>query len=903
MTQPITPSETLQSALNLPYGARFYRCALQINPYAYLQEFRGNEGSIFTDEDDYNRAMITAFKEKEITVISVTDHYRVDNSQKLVQAAQQAGILVFPGFEAVTKEGIHILCLFPLDKSRDEMIGILGECGVSVGISGSPPGNKDAIELLECIRKHGGICIAAHILSSGGLFKVLNGQPRANVWKSPDLLACSIAGSVEDTPQGEREILKNKNPVYKREKNREVAVLNAQDVTKPDDLDKQGGSCWIKMSDVSIEGLRQAFLDPKSRIRLQSDPSPGDHAQFVSLSWQGGDFHFHDKTAIHFNPDLNVLVGGRGTGKSTIVESLRYVLNLEPLGDEARKAHEGVIKHVLKSGTKISLLVRAHRPLLGAPHHYTIERTIPSPPVVKDEKGDILDLQPVDIIPQAEVFGQHEISELTKDKAKLTRLIEKFVPLDGKRAQRKLELTQALEKSRLRILENKRDIKSIEDRLLALPALEETLKRYQSAGLEERLKEKSQLVREEQIFTLIQERLQPFKEFEENLRQGLPIDVAFLSEKALDNLPGAAILTEAQPVFDELNQKLISLVGQMAVILNMAQDGFKAVRAKWDIRKVEANQNYETILRELQQSKVDGEEFIRLRKQIEELRPQKERLDILTRNLKESESQRRKLLDEWENLKRSEFEQINKAATNVSSELGGRVRVRVTHAGDINPLINILREVLGGTVMNQANRDKLLSLETLSVPAFSQACREGKSILNRQFNLTPGASEKIIEGGEPLFMQIEELELAPTTSIELNVSAEGQEPEWKLLEDLSTGQKATAVLLLLLLDSDAPLVVDQPEDDLDNRFITDGVVPIMRDKKRQRQFIFSTHNANIPVLGDAELILGLQVRDRKGEIPEKHMGAIDAKPVQHLVGEILEGGQAAFELRRLKYGY
>jgi ABC-type lipoprotein export system ATPase subunit len=102
-------------------------------------------------------------------------------------------------------------------------------------------------------------------------------------------------------------------------------------------------------------------------------------------------------------------------------------------------------------------------------------------------------------------------------------------------------------------------------------------------------------------------------------------------------------------------------------------------------------------------------------------------------------------------------------------------------------------------------------------------------------------------------MKIEELELPATTKIELNTAADDDPRTWQTLEALSTGQKATAVLLLLLLESDAPLIVDQPEDDLDNRFITDGVVPTMKDEKRKRQFIFSTHNANIPVLADAEL--------------------------------------------------
>lgn len=87
-----------------------------------------------------------------------------------------------------------------------------------------------------------------------------------------------------------------------------------------------------------------------------------------------------------------MLVGGRGTGKSTVIESLRYVLALDPLGDDARKAHDGVIRHVLRSRTKVSLLVRSHKPSLRC---YTIERTIPNPPVVKDESGAVLRGRPL----------------------------------------------------------------------------------------------------------------------------------------------------------------------------------------------------------------------------------------------------------------------------------------------------------------------------------------------------------------------------------------------------------------------------------------------------------------------------------------------------------------------------
>lgn len=174
-----------------------------------------------------------------------------------------------------------------------------------------------------------------------------------------------------------------------------------------------------------------------------------------------------------------------------------------------------------------------------------------------------------------------------------------------------------------------------------------------------------------------------------------------------------------------------------------------------------------------------------------------------------------------------------------------------------------------------------------------------------KYGFLPTQAERLAQAAESIWIEVEELDLPATTTIELNTAPENEDAVWQKLEDLSTGQKATAVLLLLLLDSDAPLVVDQPEDDLDNRFITESIVPKMREEKRRRQFVFATHNANIPVLGDAELIVGLSARTgaQDGALAAKHMGAIDSRGVRELVEEVLEGGRRAFELRRLKYGF
>jgi chromosome segregation protein len=103
------------------------------------------------------------------------------------------------------------------------------------------------------------------------------------------------------------------------------------------------------------------------------------------------------------------------------------------------------------------------------------------------------------------------------------------------------------------------------------------------------------------------------------------------------------------------------------------------------------------------------------------------------------------------------------------------------------------------------------------------------------------------------------------------------------------------------VESDIPLIVDQPEDSLDNKFVYDEVVRLLRREKEKRQFIVATHNANIPVLGDAELILALEAAGERGWVEQSD--SIDNSDVQEAVKKILEGGKEAFERRREKYGF
>ena len=890
----------------LPAGAVFHRCALQVNPHHYGRTFRGQVAT--GDVATHARSIVDKALALGISVLAVTDHNDVSGVPAFRAAAAGHALHVFPGFELSSSEGVHVLCLYPPDSDQDQLGRYLGAFDITNTSPSTDLSSMAFVDILAKVREQGGVSVAAHVTSDqGGMLKVLKGQARIRAWRSEHLLAIQIPGPVADLPHDLRQIVENRNADYRRndapEDKLAIAAVNAMDIVKPDDLDDRAATCWIKMSDVSIEGLRQAFLDPGSRIRLNPKDGklePKEHAELLSLAWEGG---FLDRAEVGFNPNLNVLVGGRGTGKSTIVESIRAVLGLDAGGAEAQKAHEGIVHHVLRNGTKLSLHVRSHRPAI---REYRIERTIPNPPLVKDDVGEVSSLAPADVLPRIEVFGQHEVSELTKSPEKLTLLLDRFVKRDDALARRKADLRRELERSRRSSTETRNELEQIEERLAALPGLGETLARFKEAGLEERLKERSLLVREEQIFTSIPDRLATFRECLESLKSELPVDRAFLSARALEELPAKETLGRLNSVFERLDSDLAAIVQSLEAALQRSEQGVNDVRILWESRKHEVQAAYEKILRELQKSGVDGEEFIRLRQQIEALRPLRESQASLQRVEKEQSDRRRGLLAEWEDLKAEAFHHLDRAAKKVSRELRDRVQIEVTVAGDREPLFKILRDEVGGRLAETI--ETLRGARDLSLTQFVAVCRAGAQKVVESFGGIPAKqAESLAQADEEVLMRIEELDLPPTTAIRLNTAPLDEPPSWQTLDELSTGQKATAVLLLLLLESDAPLIVDQPEDDLDNRFITEGVVPRMREEKQRRQFVFSTHNANIPVLGDAELIVGLtasgEAERGHARIASEHVGSIDDRQVRELVEEILEGGKDAFERRRRKYGF
>ena len=195
------------------------------------------------------------------------------------------------------------------------------------------------------------------------------------------------------------------------------------------------------------------------------------------------------------------------------------------------------------------------------------------------------------------------------------------------------------------------------------------------------------------------------------------------------------------------------------------------------------------------------------------------------------------------------------------------------------------------------------SAQHFSPMLLAEKILEGKeAIISQNWGCADSVADKLVKISNSQIMEVEEFIVDDLVNIELNIS-DNDTPVFKELDSLSTGQQCTALLHLLLLDNRDPLLLDQPEDNLDNAFIADRIVTQVRKAKLTRQFIFATHNANIPIFGDAEWIGVLEATADNASLPNSNQGSIDQRSIQSLAAKILEGGKDAFNRRKEKYGF
>lgn len=877
--------------------ARFWRCALQVNPSGYQSKYRGSEHGL--DEASYNQQLLDQCQALDIKVVGIADHGSVEAVEGLRCFLEPHGIVVFPGFEIASSEKIHMVCLFPEGTGKDQLNRYLGRLDLTDVQDTVWPSRKTCLDLAQVIFDLGGFWYAAHMTGGNGLLRLnQDGGGLVHIWQNETLVkAGQIPGPIEDLPSNYKDIVLNNDPNYHREYR--IALLNAKDVAKPDDLADPSASCWIKMTRPCFESFITAFKDPDSRIRL----GPLPEAHYSRLE----DLHFHggylDGIEIELSAHLNAVIGGRGTGKSTLVECLRYVLDVPPRAASARRQHDEIIKANLGAGDRIELSV-VSRAQNG--RRYSVSRRYGEPPVVKDDKGQVSTLQPHDLLPRIEIYGQNEILELARDPVSQTAILNRFLPGGSAPAGDLCAVAKRLAENREKMLSTTRQKDELQAQVARLPKLSEQVQQFKTLGLESKLALVPQLERERQLAKRVIEELGRVAEGLATLEESLP-DTAFLSDKALDGLPHADVLGKMRATLDGLGTEVRTQLAAMRKLHGetaTATNGLQAeLKSKLDTESAALEKVFANLPAFAGKPGRDvGRAYQELLREIEAIRPSETRVANLDRLLQELESQRRNLLDEFHRVRDQRTDDLRAAVKKLNRKLDGKLRLNLKVGGQRKALKEFLLQVPGFGEKKLAWIEQ--SGDDLTVPALVRAIRDGEVAIK---NLTWdwGMQNSVIEAlahlDRALLLELEEIDLQDRILIELNIAHQGE--IFKSLDHLSTGQQCTAILHLLLLENDDPLIMDQPEDNLDNAFIAERIVTQLRGAKTERQFLFATHNANIPVFGDAEWIGIFSASDSHAQMPAEAQGSIDVPAIRERVAEILEGGREAFSQRKEKYGY
>ncbi len=840
---------------------------------------------------------LASARAKGVQLVGITEHNDVSWIEELRAAARQLQMNLLPGFEAESKEGIHVLCLF----DPDVPVAHLEETMARLGITAAKrAGNRLELrsdqyfpKLVAFVQDEcEGICIAAHIESNKGLLAAIRDGARVETWKCPDLLAAQISKPPDQITSGNGRIVRDEDPVYRR--SQLPAYVLTSDARSFERIGEV--ATWIKMDYVGVEGLRQAFLDPESRIAYNDPSVLRRGGRILALAWEGD---FLDGIRFPLNEELNCLIGGKGTGKSSVIETIRYAFDLDYRTLDVKTAGEQLLGYAFRSASKVSVLIETPPP---APKRYVVERTKPHAPVIRDANGTARpELDPRKLLSPC-IYGQKEIFGVARDARARLELIDGFAAEELREVRvRESELLQFVDRNSRAIVDAQRRIDEAEEGLAELPNLEEWRQRFKDAGFEELLSVRRELDREERLLkaagTALLTRRRALDELldqEEDVR-------AVLVDPAIDDLPNRDLLERASQRLRISGDRWDAFVRSARGELAAARTDIESLRTEWAKRRAARTVEFDRALRELQGKipDVDPERYLDVERRIEQLAPLQSVVRDRRKELKTLRAERARLLIELNEARAEKHRARARAATKLNESLAGTVLVELQHQGEREAFLERLLKLKTGARSDQLRR--MVEHADFSPVDFVRRVRD--SSLTSGYGLPSGqatALERALD--ERTLLNLETIELPDSVTVSLDIGMNGSR-DYRPLERLSPGQKSTAILLLVMHESRDPLLVDQPEDDLDNRFIYDDIVKRLRAAKPHRQFVIATHNANIPILGDAEQIVVLDAREQGGQVRSeiRARGSIDAPTVRDAAEHILEGGREAFDLRQRKY--
>ncbi len=930
-------------------GAHWFRCDLQV----HTPRDRNWQGADCVSDDDreaYAARLVAACRERGLQGIAITDHHdlafvefvrraaleEVDDEGKQLPCERR--LIVFPGIELTLGVPCQALLLFDAEFPAD----LFSLAMTALAITPSAIAESKTTETLrlntiqslrqlkEKLDDHTYLrdrYIIFPNVGENGQFSLLRKGLSGKYVEMP-CVGGYVDGDLNNLGRGNQDILAGKACEWG---NKRLACFQTSDNRREDHRDLARVSTWIKWATPTAEALRQACLAVQSRVSQQTPQLPAMAIISVSVSNSA----FLGPIDLQFNSQYNALIGGRGTGKSTILEYLRWALCDQPPGisDEDTPNYQARRSRLIDQTLKPLLAtVQVGYEVNGVPHAVrrnsqdgSLQIKIGSDDMRPGTEEEVRSLLPI------QAYSQKQLSDVSVRLEELSRFITAPIRADLGRVELNLNnLATRVRESygtcrRQRSLSQTLQRRELEERSLSEQA--DTLR----AGLTGLSGEDRELLDRGRIFDAADRAQQSWRDGASSLQQGA-LALQRTVDSHLANLdppptePEPALLAAAHDEYRELladaKAALTNLVRRGEVIAGSPEalapdtpwrrwhETLSAFKAAYDAAVQRSSAHSET-MKQLQA----------IEQQLADHRRETARVREELRGLDTAEATYRASREAWETLIRHRDDLLDAQCQALTTAANGAIRAQVKRYADAGAFTNLLRQSLSGSRIQGSKFDGLAEAITNATDGHAQwvALLDDLERLaefdpdRENAERRPETPALIAAGFATGDLDRTTRNLTPEAWLTLSLSPiqslpvfeyRSRENEYIAFRNASAGQQATALLKTLLNQAGPPLIIDQPEEDLDNPVILEIVEQVWQAKQR-RQLVFSSHNANLVVNGDAELVAWCDYRtasdQSRGTIVGE--GAIDVPKVREAIKAIMEGGEAAFNLRKEKYGF
>ena len=596
---------------------------------------------------------------------------------------------------------------------------------------------------------------------------------------------------------------------------------------------------------------------------------------------------FLDGLDVSFTRGLIVIIGERGTGKTSLIELVRFCLGVEGYTSESTKRSRDHALSVLGSGQVTVTLSDGERQVL-------VTRT------GGDDSPRASDpfVRPI-------IFSQTEIETVGLQAQGRLRLLGSFIGDQGDANAQEAAAASEVRSLTAEAEALRREIEELVEQVEEIPALEKQIsdlspKEQELAKVSADAKEKktkldaiSGSIAASSVGVGALERFQEAVSRWQSLLSaavsGAPSVEPWPEGAGPDPLTKCrAALRQAQEYLDKSVQELDQISLEAQIHLQTSLDN-----------KLKIEDRARQLRREIEALQEGAGAIIR---QGQQLRERKARLDSLKTVLSERRkalkvliAKRGSALDRLDTIREKRFSARNQVATELAETLGPRIRVKASRAGQFDKFAAAIADVLRGSGLRYNELSPMLAKNVSSRELLEAADANDIDLIAEATGITKDRATRALAQ-----LRNSDLGTLATVAVEDTVSLQLLDgTTYKGIGELSTGQRCTVVLPLVLRHTDRILIVDQPEDHIDNAFIADTLILSLTARDPDSQVIFSTHNANIPVLGNADQIVHLGSDGKRG-FPVLASDLDDPRAVEAIT-TVMEGGVEAFKRRASFY--